>query len=87
MAVVKIEWIETSRYSTYVELPEGQTFETFDKDRYDLADGLADLNEDRNYEGCERSDIEVYDQQPPRLAGNIPYDVDELDWESLEIEP
>jgi len=86
-AVVKVEWTETSRYLAYIELPEGQTFETFDKARYDLENGLADLNEDRNFEGCERHDIEVYDEQPPRLAGNIPYDVDELDWESLEGGP
>lgn len=81
--IVKIEWTETSRYSTFVELPDGVTFEMFDKSKYDLEDGLADLNEDRNYEGCERSDIEVYNQRPASRY----VEVDELDWESLEIEP
>lgn len=86
MAVVKIEWTETSQFSAFVELPEGVTFETFDQSKYDLENSLGEINEDHNFEGLERSGIEVYNLQPPRLAGNVPYDVEELDWESLEVE-
>ena len=78
--IVKIEWTETSRFSAYVYLPEGVTFETFNQDDYDLENDLAEINEDRNFEGLERENVEVYNQSPPPLAGGIRPEIDELDW-------
>ena len=77
--VVKVEWTETSQYSAFIRLPEGETFESFDKSRYDMAGLLAEHNEDIHHEGTERGDIEVYDQKPPANE-----EVEEPDWEMFE---
>lgn len=76
-AIVKIEWTETASYSAWVYLPEGVTFDTFNQGDYDLADDLAEINEDRNFEGLERDNINVYNQQPPPGWRN---GIDELEW-------
>lgn len=78
MAVVKIEWTETSQYSAYIELPEGETFESFDQSRYDMENMLAEINEDIHFDGLERDDINVYNQQPPPGSSE---EVEEFDWE------
>jgi hypothetical protein len=77
--IVKVEWTETSQYCAFIELPEGETFEDFDKSRYDMESLVAEYNTDINFEGCERSDIEIYNQQP-----GLGDDVEEPDWEMFE---
>lgn len=79
MAVVKVEWTETSTYAAFITLPKGETFESFDKSRYDMESLLAEHNEDIHHEGTERGDIEVYDQKPP-----VNEEVEEPDWEMFE---
>ena len=75
--IVKIEWTETTTYSAYVYLPEGVEFADFDQDDYMLEDDLAEINEDRNFEGMVRENVEVYNQKPPPGWRN---GIDEIDW-------
>lgn len=58
MKTVQITWQEVSEHSVLVNVPDD-----FDPDNYDLADALAQLEND-GFEGLTREGIYVQDDQP-----------------------